>query len=162
MFDTPIDNRTYKILEFVYGKNECTVGEICNFLGIKGISEFLHVFTPLLYLSKWLYIGTSNSVQLDSSMTSDNPITPNSIAFILPKGSAYVEKQRKEHETLTQQIEPIKEINNTLQLRVAQIEKDAATADRDARFSKNISIISIVVSIISVIVSVILGILSVL
>jgi hypothetical protein len=165
----PVDQKTYKILEYIYDHEECTIAQLFDSFNIKNIAETIRATSPLMYLFAPMYISISNpklnimdSVSFDSYVSACNSsgiplITPDCTAVILPKGAALVETKREELLTLQQQIEPLKEISITQQNRLAQAERDAVSADRDAKFSKIVSIISIIVSIISIVATIILG-----
>lgn len=164
MLDVSIDKRTYKILEFIYDKEHCTVKELCDFLQINDLQNMIHVTAPLIRLFEPLYICIINpklNIYDSSSFDTYKSACTNQslplfskdcIVAIAPNGSVYVESKREEHESLRRQIEPLEKISASLQNQVNRAEKDAATADRDARFSKAVSIIAIIASIAAIIV----------
>lgn len=159
-----IDKKTYKILDFIYNKQECTVRELSDFIGIKGIEETLKVISPVMYLFESSYIAIKNpklnildcaSYEKYVSICDNNSIprlTPEYILVIMPGGAAHVESVMKKHELFDDQIRPLKEISKSLQEQLIQTKIDAAAADRDAKFSKVVSIIAIIVSIVAIIV----------
>ncbi len=173
MSDFPIDNATYRILDYLYDKKECTVQQLADFCQVEKIDDYVHLIAPIFSLFDSKYAAICNpklnvmySLSFDSYKNaclgnSISLITPDCIVCILPKGSALIEERQRQDEKFQESVAPIKSIAEAAEKsakssdELAKLSKEEAdNAVKDSSFSRKMSIASLTVSIVAIFVSI--------
>lgn len=172
MQGSSIDKNTYKVLRFIYNKQECVFSDLCNYLEIPSIQELSPAIASVLFLFKCSFISVYNpkltvmdSVSLETykracEQKSLPLLSTDCKLCIMPNGSAYVESKIDESKKFQRQLNTLEEIANASkkqseaalkQLDIMQDQLDLARSEakgakKDAFYARILSVIAIIVA----------------